>query len=336
MRIVWDYIKERAGWLPCIFLMEAVAFFALYLQGTKFYDISYAVELSLFVLVIMAGVDFGKYSHKRKKLSQAKKALLNDVSNLPETRSPKEREYQEMVQILFERKEEEAAKARHARQDMLDFYSLWVHQIKTPIAGLHLLLQAQKDGLAQEDWNQRMNMEVFRVEQYVEMVLSYLRMEDMSRDLVLKSYDLKQIVRQSVKKFSREFLYRKIRLELAEFERTILSDEKWILLVLEQILSNALKYTPEGGCISIYCEEGKNVLVIEDTGIGIPPEDLPRVFENGFTGYNGRENKKSTGIGLYLCRTVMDKLGHGIRIASEEGKGTKLYLDFEREERVNE
>lgn len=336
MKILWDYIKERAGLLPCIILMEAIAFLALWLQGTEFNNISYAVGLSLFVLVIMAGLDFAKYSYKRSKLAQAKNAVLDDISYLPETGSPKEKEYQEMVRILFEKKEEEEANARSVRQDMLDFYSLWVHQIKTPIAGLHLLLQAQKDGLAQGDWNTRMNMEVFRVEQYVELVLSYLRMEDMGRDMVLKTYDLNTIARQAVKKFSREFLYRKIRFNLSEFQRTILSDEKWILLVLEQILSNALKYTPEGGSISIYCPEGRNVLVVEDTGIGIPPEDLPRVFENGFTGYNGRENKKSTGIGLYLCKTIMDRLNHGIWIESEEGKGTKVYLDFEREERVNE
>lgn len=336
MKILWDYIKERAGWLPCIFLMEAVAFFALWLQGTEFYNISYAVELSLFVLFIMAGIDFWKYSHKRRKLAQAKKAVLEDLIHLPETHSPIEREYQEMLRMLFERKEEEAARARSGRQDMLDFYSLWVHQIKTPIAGLHLLLQAQKDGLARGDWNSRMNIEISRVEQYVEMVLSYLRMEDMGRDMVLKTYDLEKIVHQVVKKFSREFLYRKIHLNLEKVECTILSDEKWVLLVLEQILSNALKYTPEEGSISIYCLEGKKILAIEDTGIGIPPEDLPRVFENGFTGYNGRENKKSTGIGLYLCKTIMDKLNHRIWIESEEGRGTKVCLDFEREERVNE
>lgn len=156
----------------------------------------------------------------------------------------------------------------------------------------------------------------------------------MTADFVFGTYELDDIIRQAVKKYSQIFILNKIKLNYEPVGETVLTDEKWLTFVIEQLLSNALKYTREGS-ISIYTQkvsEEEECLVIEDTGIGILPEDLPRVFEKGFTGYNGRENKKSTGIGLYLCKTIMDKLRHGIWLESEVGKGTKAYIRLGRKE----
>ena len=136
-------------------------------------------------------------------------------------------------------------------------------------------------------------------------------------------------MRQSVRKFARLFILKKISLDFQETGRTVLTDEKWLSFVIEQLLSNAVKYTPEGGRVRVYGDG--ETLVIADSGIGIRPEDLPRVFEKGFTGFNGREDKKSTGIGLYLCRQVADRLNHGISIASRPGQGTLVRLDLSRE-----
>ena len=147
--------------------------------------------------------------------------------------------------------------------------------------------------------------------------------------MILQEYDVGSIVRQAVKKYSRLFILQKIGIRMEEIKQSVVTDEKWLLFVLEQLLSNALKYTKEGS-ISIYMKE-KGILVIEDSGIGIAPEDLPRIMEKGFTGYNGRRDKKSTGLGLYLCRSILDKLNHQIRIESEVGKGTKVFLDLNRE-----
>ena len=179
-----------------------------------------------------------------------------------------------------------------------------------------------------------MKMELFKMEQYVEMVLTYLRMEDMSGDLQFEKVSLDKILKQSVRKYSQMFILQKIRLDYRPVERIVLTDEKWLEFVTEQILSNALKYTKNGGEIRICLEEkrGRECLVIEDNGIGIQAEDLPRVFEKGFTGYNGRADKKSTGIGLYLCKKIMDKMGHKIWIDSEVGKGTRVYLELTRKE----
>ena len=199
---------------------------------------------------------------------------------------------------------------------------------------MYILLQSVEDENPALPELKEMKMELFKMEQYVEMVLTYLRMEDMSGDLQFEKVSLDKILKQSVRKYSQMFILQKIRLDYRPVERIVLTDEKWLEFVTEQILSNALKYTKNGGEIRICLEEkrGRECLVIEDNGIGIQAEDLPRVFEKGFTGYNGRADKKSTGIGLYLCKKIMDKMGHKIWIDSEVGKGTRVYLELTREE----
>ena len=177
-------------------------------------------------------------------------------------------------------------------------------------------------------------MELLKIGQYVEMVLSYLRLDSDSTDYVLREYPLDDILRQAVRKFAKMFILKKITLDFQETGKTVLTDEKWLLFVVEQVLSNALKYTPAGGTIRIY-GDGATV-VIADNGIGIREEDQARVFEKGFTGYNGRADKKSTGIGLYLCRQVMDRLYHGISLTSRPGQGTLVRLDLSREWRMVE
>ncbi len=158
------------------------------------------------------------------------------------------------------------------------------------------------------------------------MVLSYLRLDSDTTDFVLKKFDIFDIVKQSVRKYAHLFIKKKINLNLEETSFTALTDEKWLSFAIEQILSNSLKYTKEG-FISI-CLENESTLVIKDTGIGIAEEDLPRVFEKGFTGYNGRYDKKSTGIGLYLCKRILLKLGHTISINSRITEGTEVKINF--------
>ena len=203
-----------------------------------------------------------------------------------------------------------------------DFFAMWAHQIKTPIAALRLLLEDKEDNKA------LCKREIFKIESYVEMSLGYLRSENMSSDLVLREHSLDLMVKQVVKKYSAIFIYNHIELKLEGIEcNKILTDDKWFCFVLEQILSNALKYTKEGS-ITIMCvneESGKRV-VVKDTGIGIKSEDIPRLFQKGFTGYNGRLDKKASGLGLYLCKKICDNLGHGIGISSEYGKGTEVSI----------
>lgn len=171
----------------------------------------------------------------------------------------------------------------------------------------------------------RLASELSRIEQYVEMVLVFVRLGSNYSDYVFAQQDIDGIIKGSVKKFASEFIDRRIRLEYDSVDIQAVTDEKWFAFVVEQLLSNALKYTREGS-IKIY-SEGK-VLYIKDTGIGIAPEDLPRVFDKGYTGCNGRTDRRASGLGLYLCRRICQNLGIDISISSTVGEGTTVRLDL--------
>ncbi|MEE1010156.1 MAG: sensor histidine kinase [Agathobacter sp.] len=211
-----------------------------------------------------------------------------------------------------------------------DFFAMWAHQIKTPIAALNLLLQSKETdtGMCRQ--------ELFKIEGYVEMALNYLRFDGMSNDMVLSSVSLSSMAKQVVKKFRTVFIHKHISVQLENLDYNILTDEKWFVFVLEQIVSNAVKYTNEGSVTISAREEGRRILVeVKDTGIGIQSEDIPRLFQKGFTGYNGRMDKKASGLGLYLSKGVCNKLGHGLDVESVRGEGTKVTISVYNEKVKN-
>ena len=328
---VFSFLKVRK--ISIIIFAGIVVIF-----GTLFYlydipkdAIVYGCQLSIVWGVLWIIADFWKYYARHKLLSVNREQFFDDAEELPEYMDIIEYDYQELAKELYQAKQELISENRIARKEMLDYYGMWVHQIKTPIAAMDILLQNTEQVLYQLDEESiqesmpvsDMKMELFKIEQYVAMVLHYLSVEDISSDLSFKKYAVDDMVRQVIRKYSKIFISKKIKMDFKPTEAYVVTDEKWFVFVLEQIISNALKYTKQGQ-ISIY-KEGKS-LVIADTGIGIPSEDLPRIFEKGFTGYNGRENKKSTGIGLYLCKNIMDKLQWNITADAEVGAGTKIYL----------
>ena len=295
----------------------------------------YAFLLVILWNVIWFTLVFIRYEKRQRILEENQGKIRTEAGGFPEAESRESEMYQELIRQLYEEKKELESSVQIEKQELSDYYSMWVHQIKTPIAALGVLIQSgeeleevQESPKAQE-LTRSMKMEVFRIEQYVDMVLQYLRLDSTDKDLVLQRCQLDAVVRQTVRKYAKLFILKKIQLVFQETKWEVLSDEKWLCFLLEQLLSNALKYTPEGGKISIFLE-GETNLVIADTGIGIAPEDLPRVFEKGFTGNNGRMDKKATGIGLYLCRRVTNLLGHTISIASEPGVGTQVLLGLGR------
>lgn len=319
--------KKRNIYLYILFTAIFVVIFNLYNIRTD--AVKYAVLLSIFCFTVYGSVEFICYRKRHKELLMAERRAAEGFGDMPYPAGIIEEDYQRIIESIYADKLEIESKSRISRQEMIDYYSMWVHQVKTPIAALRLLIQSyeQTDNKELSAFVRDMRLELFKIEQYVEMVLTYLRMESMSADLVFVSCPLDKLIRQTIRKYSQMFILKKIKLNYAPLNKNILTDEKWLSFVLEQILSNALKYTAKGS-ISIYEKGG--CLVVEDTGIGIYPEDLPRVFEKGFTGYNGRGDKKSTGIGLYLCKSVMDKLRHTLWIESKPDKGTKVYLGLER------
>ena len=305
------FLKSKQNELLCYIGSMLLFVIVLVLYDVRIDAIQYGLLLSTVLFLLNLTLQFFKF---QKRLS--------------------EQDYQNIIKNLKEQNSELKSQERIFKQEMSDYYSMWVHQIKTPIAAMHVLQQTLEEEYPEQKYIKEIKLELFKIEQYVEMVLTYLRMGEMSGDLKFEKYSLDAIVRQVIRKYSQMFILRKIHLQYAKTSQCIVTDEKWLQFVLEQVLSNALKYTKDGGMIFIYTEEKENkkCLVIEDSGIGIQAEDLPRVFEKGFTGYNGRADKKSTGIGLYMCKKIMERLNHQIWIESEIDKGTKVYLDLAREE----
>ena len=318
------------AWLASRKLVAAAGLFCalsgvliFWLYGLPGEAIAYLLCLCCIGTSFWAVLSFVRFWRKHKILRKMEEAIFVTAEDLPETTTLIEEDYQHLIQRLVRENRQRQAAADSMLEDLTSYYTLWVHQIKTPIAAMDLLLQAGPDRATE------MEIELQKIAQYVDMVLQYLRLDSTDKDLVLQRCQLDAVVRQTVRKYAKLFILKKIQLVFKETKWEVLSDEKWLCFLLEQLLSNALKYTPEGGKISIFLE-GETNLVIADTGIGIAPEDLPRVFEKGFTGNNGRMDKKATGIGLYLCRRVTNLLGHTISIASEPGVGTQVLLGLGR------
>lgn len=315
---IFSFLKIRKV-LIIIFTGIVVIFGILfYLYDIPFDAIIYGCELSFVWSAVCLFIDFYKYYKRHKLLHINREQFFDDAEQLPEHMDIIEYDYQELAKELYQAKQELISKNRIARKELLDYYGMWVHQIKTPIAALDILLQNTEQFLYEEDIvNSRINKRL-------EIIQESIPVSDMKMELFkIEQYAVDDMVRQVIRKYAKIFISKKIKMNFKPTGRYIVTDDKWFVFVLEQLISNALKYTKKGQ-ISIYMKEKS--LVIEDTGIGIPAEDLPRIFEKGFTGYNGRENKKSTGIGLYLCKNIMDKLQWNITADSEVGRGTKIYL----------
>lgn len=332
----WKLIKEygRARWKICLFICFLMGIFGLlcFLYNVTLEPILYGIIICSIVCICIAIIDFFNYRKRYQQLLRMRERVKHESMGLPQPKEAIEEQYQELLELLLEEKKEIVSNMDNKYSSLISYYTLWAHQIKTPIAAMYLLLQISKDFRKSE-----MEQELFKIECYVEMVLGYLRASASSSDFLFQRYDLGSLIKQAVKKYASVFIYSNIRLCMEEIHETVLTDEKWLVFVIEQILSNALKYTNSGGSVHIFMEAGeKKILVIEDSGIGIREEDLPRVFEEGYTGYNGHMDKRSTGIGLYLCKMVMTKIGHRIWIESAVNKGTRVMLDLTEREQVRQ
>ena len=328
MKTFLAYLKARRGAIALFAGLILIFSAVVWLSGAGGVLAGYTALLCTVLALLIALLDLRRFFRRHRQLSDALKSICVSDEQLPAPDDLLEEDYRRLIRALGEEKQRQTSAMDLRLGEMEDYFTLWAHQIKTPIAAMRLILQTRPENSAEE-----LSQELFRVEQYVEMVLNYLRLDSDSTDFVFKSYALDGIIRQCVRKYAKQFIRKKISLEYEGTALQVLTDEKWLCFVIEQLLSNALKYTNTGS-IRIFTQG--ETLVIEDTGIGIAPEDLPRVFEKGYTGYNGRTDKKATGIGLYLCKRILNRLGHGIAIRSVVGQGTAVSIDLSREETVLE
>lgn len=336
MRVCGYMKKNRMGiffGVSCTLIVLAV----FWLYRLPLQAVLYAWLLCAVLAVFVVGNDFLRFCRKCEELERLKGHAGEYLEPFPDTGDPIECLYQELVTACQEEKNRILTREEEKRSEMTDYYTMWVHQVKTPISAMNLMLQS---GLELDSG--RLCAQLFKIEQYVEMVLQYLRADSPTADLVIRETDLDSVIKKAVHKYAPVFIRTKLSLNYEPVSCRVVTDEKWLLFVVEQVLSNALKYTEHGG-ISIYMDKSspgfseprggespaggrRLVLVVEDTGSGISPEDMPRVFEKGYTGNNGRANQRSTGIGLYLCQKIMTRLSHVMTIESEPGVGTKVKL----------
>ena len=324
-----EFIKERM-----IFLIINLIMFLLVAILMKIVKVSINIILILFLIwfgpiLVYMFLEFIKY---RRYLNN----LINTVENLdrkyllPEViEEPRFQEARIINDVLKQCNKSMHEKVKHYKDEQIEYreYSeTWVHEIKTPIASAKLILENDNSNLSE-----RINYEMKRVEGFIEQVLYYARSSDVSKDYIIKEFSLRSVVMKSVKSNSRDFINKNIKLDIRGIEGNIFSDEKWVEFIINQIIINAVKFSiPNEGKVSIYSKVNENniILTIEDNGVGINEKDIDRVFEKGFTGENGRKFGKSTGIGLYLCKKLCDKLGIGISLNSKENIGTKVNIVF--------
>ena len=342
-----SFVKRNIEWM----ILSAVLFFLhvlyLFLIGRTGDDLIYAGILDLCIIAAAVCMAYIRYYRKVRYLKGILQQPFSGELKLPETEDLTEELLGQLAENANIERQLAVSAAARQQSEMKDYYAKWVHQIKTPIAGLQLLLQMERGEQENAESGERMTEEyhikqlqnltdmeeeLFRIEEYVGMALQYQRLNSNSNDYILKQISLDTVIREVIHKYARIMIRRKIRLHYEKTNVSVISDEKWLAFVLEQLLSNAVKYTPGGEITIEVQEEPQQIwLKIRDTGIGIRSEDLPRVFEKGYTGFNGHEDKRSTGIGLYLCREVLQKLGHIIRIQSEVGKGTTVKIGFSKD-----
>ena len=331
--------------MACAIAMMAFGVFYMFLMHVALTDLLYFAGVEIFLCAVVFVSGYLHYARRVRRLEECGKWLKNEEVVLPEGKDAYEELYQEMIEDLDLQRREEAASYARNQSEMREYYAMWVHQIKTPIAAMRLLQQVQRNRLEEGDVitsgaeetdslqvQAELEKELFDIEQYVNMALQYQRVNTPGNDYVLEKLRLDDIVREVIHKYAGLMVRAHIPLQYEGTDVMVTTDAKWVAFALEQILSNAIKYSRVGQQIVIETvpEENVDYLKIADHGIGIRAEDLSRVFEKGYTGYNGHADKKSTGIGLYLCRLVLTKLGHTIRMESVQGEGTTVWIGFQK------
>ncbi|SFB07985.1 hypothetical protein SAMN05216312_103386 [Cohnella sp. OV330] len=323
-----DYARDKAPFFA--FAAGLTAFVALMMavsgvdSGTVLYTASACIVFT--IVYACAG-----YLHRRgfyREIELSMDGRDVKVDHLPKPQTQGQARLLAFVRRRQDEHEERLNSLRAEIREHQDFVMSWIHEVKLPIAAVRLLLEREE--ALPEPLADKLEDEIAKIDSYVEQALYFSRIDSFSKDYFIAELPLQTVVKASVRKYAKLFINKRIAFEIQEGEFRAHSDGKWLAFIVEQIMANALKYTPEQGRIAAGWDEdaAEKRLWIEDDGIGIPPEELGRVFDKGFTGTNGRNHAKSTGLGLYLARQMAHKLGHRLSVSSEPGAGTRLTIHF--------
>lgn len=323
-----NYLRYHCPLIILIILAVSIFLLTFYLYGIPLFVVIYPFLLSSSLILLYFFYDYHRYRRSFKQLQK----LLAEPFALPlpplDGYGIFAQEYQELLERFVKHLNEVLSNNKRAGKEMVDYYVAWVHQIKTPIASMKLLLES--DDSVQ---GRQLKSELLRIEQYVSMVLVYLRLDSPDSDYIFKRFDLDKLLKEMIRRYRGDFIARHLELDYQLSQAVVLSDEKWLAFLLEQLLSNALKYTKEGRITISFAD---NKLTIADSGMGISATDLPRIFEKGFTGNNGHRDYRSSGLGLYLVKEIADRLNIELGITSVVGQGTCVSLVFPSDKGVTE
>ncbi|WHY75125.1 sensor histidine kinase [Neobacillus sp. WH10] len=285
---------------------------------------------SLLYMAIVSTIIFnvyflGSYFYKKNQLEKWEPFALDGLGTYPEAKTFEQKVYVQTLSNVSDNYLKQIQKRNESAKEQLEFMTQWFHEIKTPIAVSRLLLETEVESPSLQE-------EINRIESYVEQALYFSRLHDFNKDYVIQEIDLEKLIKEIVMAESKTFISKKIKVEMPKINLTVLSDKKALTYIIRQLLLNSLKYTNEHGEISLTINPKTKQLTLRDNGMGIPAEDLPRVFEKGFTGKNGRTHQRSTGMGLYLAKKTVEKLGHDISLSSQVGIFTEAILTFSERE----
>ena len=315
---VKHYLISHRRYLYLIgLLLSSLVLFAYIFEGYRNFLLYLTGILAFLSLLLVIWDAVAGYQACRKEVLYGE--------GLPET--PLELVLSQKLATSQQAQREQTTVSLEAYNDLMDYYTLWAHQIKTPIAASQLLVQNIEDS----DLRKQMEQELFKIDSYANLVLQYLRLESFHDDLVLKRVPLEELVKEVVRKYAIFFIQKGLTVDLHDLDVAVITDRKWLLVIIEQLLSNSLKYTSTGG-IEIFFND--QTLYIKDSGIGIKDSDIFRVFERGFSGYNGHLTQQSSGLGLYLTKKIADQLGHQIQMTSQVSQGTTVAIRFEEKKLV--
>ena len=321
-QILSDTLKKDKNLFLLFGVMTAVNFsvFLLYRIMTEAFIYAEAVIFVFVILLVL--FDFIRNIKKAEDLENAALSIKSGNCELLLAETFDEIKYHEIINNLLRKIGDMSLAFSKEKQDLNDWYTIWVHQIKTPIAVLKLKVPES---------DKEIRNELFRIEEYADMALSYIRLGSEQNDLVIKEYSLDDLIRETLRKYASQFIAKKIKLEYLPTDKKVVTDKKWLLCILEQYISNAIKYTNDG---TVTVEVYKDVLSVSDTGIGIGKDDLPRIFEKGYTGSNGRSDAKSSGLGLYLSSKAAKLIGATLSAESTTGLGSRFTISFPKNERT--
>ena len=314
------YLKDKYKMIIVFFGLIVCNFFMYFLYDVRMEPILYTTFLLILLVLPFAFRDLRRTYQKCGRLNNIKQTKLPAMPDLPTVDTILEKSYQQIIQEILQVWQKERADQRKINAERDDYYTLWTHQIKSPIYSMDLMLQT--GDTTPSKWK----TELLQISRYVDMALKYLQLENQYSDLCLEQVELLPLAQEAIKKHATVLIAKRLKIDLHDLNNTVLTDRKWLLFILEQLVSNAAKYT-EQGSIAIY-QPAPLQICVSDTGMGIAAGDLPRLFEKGYTGFNGHIHQKSTGCGLYMCKKVSHLLGLTLSVSSQVNIGTTVTINL--------